>query len=45
VAAEVAAADGDDAEAERLLAEARQAAEAKGAVASIAQLAAVRAAG
>jgi hypothetical protein len=45
VAAEVAAADGDDAEAERLLAEARQAAEAKGAVASLAQLAAVRAAG
>jgi class 3 adenylate cyclase/tetratricopeptide (TPR) repeat protein len=42
---EVAAAADDDAEAERLLAEARKVAEAKGAVASLAQLAAVRVAG
>jgi hypothetical protein len=43
--AEAAAAADDGAEAERLLAEARKIAEAKGATASIAQLEAVRAAG
>ena len=45
VAAEAAAACGDRAEAEHLLAEARQAADGKGAVASLAQLDAVRAGG
>ncbi len=44
-AAEAAAATDDGAEAERLLAQARKIAEAKGAVASLAQLAAVRVAG
>jgi hypothetical protein len=44
-AAEAAAAADEDAEAARLLAEARRIAEAKGAVASLAQLAAVRVAG
>jgi uncharacterized protein HemY len=44
-AAEAASAADDTVEAERLLAEARRIAEAKGAVASIAQLAAVRVAG
>ena len=45
VAAEAAAADGDRREADRLLAEARHAADAKGAAASLAQLDAVRAGG
>ena len=44
-AAEAATAADDGAEAERLLAEARQIAEAKGAIASLAQLEAIRVAG